>query len=89
MFSVIGKIGEETLAVQYKDTGLSGDQRAVAKAQIENQKNHGYLGLMPDVVPDHYLDLEIAAYYLMTRFVFESVIAEQNDWEQDEPDMIY
>jgi hypothetical protein len=66
--------------VQYNNGTLSGDRIAVKKAQAENVKNHGELGHAPSSAAWNYLSGESSAYDLVTRFVFDTVIVETNDW---------
>lgn len=67
----------------YKKGQLSGDKEALKKAQEENIKDHGLLGLMPEAVSSNYLDNELAAYELIRHFVFDEVTRTNKDWKFD------
>ena len=88
MFYLIGTINQVEYSISYTKGQLSGDPEAVQKAQEENQKDHGLLGLMPDAVSSNYLDNELAAYDLIEHFVFDEVTRRNKDWKI-KPKVIY
>ena len=89
MFTITGMFQGRTATITYKDGILTGDQSVIEKAQYENKLDHGYLGMYPDVEKKNYLSYELSADHLLTNFVFESIISEENDWEPYDPDTVY
>jgi len=92
MFTITAMFQGRAATVTYKNPypynhgTLTGDQEVIEKAQIENLKDHGYLGMVPDGGTDEYLSYEVSAYDLLRRHVFEEVISEKNDWEPRDPE---
>jgi len=92
MFTMTGIFQGRTATVTYKNPPpynhgtLTGDQEVIEKAQIENMKDHGYLGMVPDGGIDEYLSYEDSAYDLLQRHVFDSVISAKDDWEPRDPE---
>ena len=86
MFVVKGKIDGKEYTLSYKNYKLSGDKTAIKKAERENKKDYGYLGVKPGDVNKDYLNYECAAFDLIDRFVFDEVIHYELDWydEDDE-----
>ena len=89
MFEVKGSINGKIYTLRYSGGILTGDAVALEKARKENKKDYGYLGLVPGGAEENYLRKENPAYDLITRFVFDIVTEEKNDWPEDEPDAIY
>ncbi len=83
MFYLIGTINNTEYSLSYTNGQLSGDHEAIQKAQEENQKEHGDLGLMPESVTSNYLSNELAAYNLIKTFVFEKVTRSNKDWKHN------
>ena len=81
MFSVVGTIGGEKYHLKYANGVLSGDTVALQKAEEENSKDHGNLGLPPST-RSNYLAVEDAAHMLITTFVFEEIISKENDYPE-------
>lgn len=81
MFYLVGIISQVEYSLSYSKGLLSGDPEAIQKAQEENKKDHGLLGLMSDAVSSNYLANEYAAYYLIEQFVFDEVIRTKNNWK--------
>ena len=89
MFTITGMYQGRAATIRYKDGILTGDQAVIKKAQYENMQDHGYLGMHPNVENKEYLSYELCADHLLTNFVFESIISEENDWEPYDPDVTY
>lgn len=83
MFYLIGTINQVEYSLSYNKGKLSGDPEAIQKAQEENLKAHGLLGLMPDAVSSNYLANELAAYDLIKNFVFDKVTRTNKSWKSD------
>ena len=81
MFYLIGTIHNSEYSLSYTNCPLSGDPEAIQKAQEENQKEHGDLGLMPESVTSNYLSNELAAYNLINNYVFEKITRSNKDWK--------
>lgn len=81
MFYLIGNINNTEYSLSYTNSKLSGDPEAVQKAQEENLKDHGNLGLMPEEITSNYLDNELAAYNLIKNYVFDEITRSNKDWE--------
>ena len=88
MFYIIGKLNNKEFSLMYKKGQLSGDSEAIQKAQEENQKKHGNLGLMPEEITSDYLDNELAAYNLIKNYVFDEITRSNKDWE-NRKDIVY
>ncbi len=88
MFYLIGTINQVEYSLSYTKGKLSGDPEAIKKAQEENLKDHGDLGLMPESITSNYLDNELAAYNLIKNYVFDEVTRSNNDWKVNK-DAIY
>jgi len=89
-----GRVATITYNISYnkkleKGGTLTGDQSVIDKAKFENTQAHGYLGPIPADVNKDYLFHELPAHALLTNFVFESIISEENDWEPYDPDLVY
>ncbi|MCR5081043.1 MAG: hypothetical protein K6B17_06845 [Treponema sp.] len=89
MFKVTGSINEEICTLRYSGGILTGDAVAIEKARKENKKNYGYLGATPSGISKNYLRKELPANDLITRFVFDVVTEEKNDWQEPSPDAIF
>ena len=89
MFKVTGSIDRKIYTLHYSGGILTGDALALEKARKENKKDYGYLGLAPSDVNKNYLQYENPAYSLITRFVFDVVTEEKNDWQEPSPDAIF
>lgn len=81
MFLVIGKIGGEQYRLKYDNGTLTGDFIAWQKAEAENKKDHGNLGIPPNT-KTNYLAFEDSAHMLITTFVFDEVISTEDDWPE-------
>jgi hypothetical protein len=81
MFTVIGKIKGRQCQLKYIDGTLSGDTIALQKAEVENKKNHGNLGIPPSI-KSNYLAHENSAYFFVTGIVFDDVISAEDDWPE-------
>ena len=81
MFYLIGIINQIEYSLSYTNGKLSGDPEAIQKAQEENLKDHGNLGLMPEEITSNYLDNELAAYNLIKNYVFDEITRSNKDWE--------
>ena len=81
MFYIIGKLNDKEYSLMYKKGQLSGDAEPLQKAQEENTKDHGLLGLEPATVSSNYLENEYAAYQLIEKFVFEEITRTKNNWK--------
>ena len=81
MFYLIGTINQIEYSLSYTKGQLSGDPEAVKKAQEENLKDHGDLGLMPENVTSNYLANELAAYNLIKNYVFDEITRSNKDWK--------
>lgn len=81
MFYLIGTINNTEYSLSYTKGQLSGDPEALKKAQEENLKDHGDLGLMPESVTSNYLSNELAAYNLIKNYVFDEITRSNKDWE--------
>jgi hypothetical protein len=89
MFTITGLIKNTTYSLTYDDGRLSGDDLAVTLAREESKKDHGPIGLHPEVIDSDYLSQEIPAYALITSFVFDEVEIEENDWEDVPDDAVF
>lgn len=89
MFKITGQIKNETYSLTYEDGKIFGDDLAVTLAREESKKNHGPIGLHPEVIDSDYLSQEIPAYALITSFVFDEVEIEENDWEEVPDDAVF
>jgi hypothetical protein len=78
MFLVVGKINGEQCQLNYINGVLSGDAVAIQKAEEENKKDHGNLG-MPPSTKSNYLEVGDAAYHLVVTFVFDEIISVEDD----------
>ena len=78
MFSIVGKIDGEQYHLKYDKGVLSGDLIAIQKAEEENKKEHSNLGWPPST-KSNYLAVGDAAYHLVTTFVFDEIISEEDD----------
>ena len=81
MFIITGEINGKQYQLKYDNGVLSGDEYVIKKAKEENLKNHGNLG-MPPSTKSNYLDCEDAAHMLITTYVFDEVISQENDWPE-------
>ena len=81
MFYLIGTINQVEYSLSYTKGQLSGDLEAIQKAQKENLKDHGDLGLMPESVTSNYLANEQAAYILIKKYVFDEITRSKNNWK--------
>ena len=81
MFYLIGTINKVEYSLSYTKGKLSGDPEAIQKAQEENIKDHGNLGLLPEEVLSNYLDNELAAYNLIKNYVFDEITRSNKDWK--------
>ena len=81
MFYLIGTINQVEYSLSYNKGTLSGDPEAIQKAQEENQKDHGDLGLMPETVISNYLANEQAAYNIIKNYVFDEITRSNKDWK--------
>jgi len=81
MFYLIGTINNTEYSLSYTKGQLSGDPEAIQKAQEENLKEHGYLGLMPESVTSNYFSNKLAVYNLIKNFVFEKITRSNKDWK--------
>lgn len=81
MFYLIGTINNTEYSLSYTKGQLSGDPEAIQKAQEENQKDHGDLGLMPESITSNYLENELAAYNLIKNYVFDEITRSNKDWK--------
>lgn len=88
MFYLIGTINNTEYSLSYTKGQLSGDPEALQKAQEENLKDHGNLGLMPEEITSNYLDNELAAYNLIKNYVFDEITRSNKDWE-NKKDIVY
>ena len=89
MFTITGSIKNKTCSITYDEGKLSGDEKAVSLAREEAKKDHGPVGLHPEVIESDYLSQEIPAYALIYSFVFDSVESEENDWEPAPDDAVF
>jgi len=80
MFIMTGNFDGNNATVKYENGILSGDNAVIKKAEIENKKDHGYLGACPACANTDYLSTEIPAADLLSQFVFDRVFSEENDW---------
>ena len=68
----------------------SSDTLKLTYDEIENTKDHGYIGVLHSVTNKDYLQHECAAAALITDYVFDKVIGIKNDWyENATEDTIY
>lgn len=81
MFYLIGTINKTEYSLSYTNGQLSGDPEALQKAQEENLKDHGDLGLIPERVTSNYLSNELAAFNLIKNFVFEKITRSNKNWK--------
>ncbi|MCL2722589.1 MAG: hypothetical protein FWD47_14765 [Treponema sp.] len=81
MFSITGKINGEKYILKYNNKILDGDELATSKAKEENLKNHGNLGMPPNVKAN-YLSCEDSAHMLITTYVFDEIISQEDDWPE-------
>ena len=81
MFYLIGTINNTEYSLSYNNGKLSGDSEAIQKAQEENLKDHGDLGLIPESVTSNYLSNELAAYNLIKNYVFDEITRSNKDWK--------
>ena len=88
MFYIIGKLNNKEFSLMYKKGQLSGDAEALEKAQEENKKDHGNLGLMPEEITSNYLDNEFASYNLIKNYVFDEITRSNKDWG-NRKDVVY
>jgi len=94
MFKITGIFQGRTATVKWRRRAiregiLTGDQDVIEKAKYENTQDHGYLGPVPADVNKNYLSYELAAYCLLEKYVFDSVISEENDWPPYDSDVTY
>jgi hypothetical protein len=89
MFKITGTIKKDSFSLVYEDGKISGDETAVTRAREESMKNHGPVGLHPDVIESDYLSQEIPAYALITSYVFDDIEEEENDWEEAPDDAVF
>lgn len=81
MFYLIGTINKVEYSLSYTKGKLFGDPEAIKKAQEENLKDHGDLGLMPESITSNYLENELAAYNLIKNYVFDEITRSNKDWK--------
>ncbi len=89
MFTIRGEIDRKVYSIKYLDGKLSGDELAVSRALAESNRDHGIVGLGPDALIGDYLSQEIPAHELISNFVFDTITAEENDWEKIPDDAIF
>jgi hypothetical protein len=78
MFKIKGLINERECTLTWEDGRVYGDIEAIEKAEIENKKDHGNLGIPPST-KSNYLADKSAAYFLITAFVFDEVISAERE----------
>ncbi len=88
MFYLIGNINNTEYSLSYTNDQFSGDPEVLQKAQEENLKDHGNLGLMPEEITSNYLNNELAAYNLIKNYVFDEITRSNKDWE-NRKDVVY
>lgn len=88
MFYLIGTINKVEYSLSYTNGNLFGDSEAIQKAEKENEKEHGNLGLIPESVNSNYLANEFAAYNLIKNYVFDEVTSSKNNWNLKK-DVVY
>jgi hypothetical protein len=82
MFKITGLINERECSLTWQDGRVYGDFEALEKAEIENKKDHGNLGIPPSI-KSNYLADENSAYFLIAS-VFDKFISSENDWPDSE-----
>jgi hypothetical protein len=78
MFKITGLINEKECTITWQDGRVYGDFEALEKAEIENKKKHGNLGIPPSTKSNYLADGN-AAYFLIAGFVFDKVISVEKD----------
>lgn len=89
MFTIQGLIQDKNYTLTYTDGLLTGDPEVIQKAIAESKIDHGSVGIQPEVIESNYLSQEIPAYDLITRFVFDLIESEDNDWESVPEDSVF
>jgi hypothetical protein len=85
MFKITGLINDRECTLTWQDGRVYGDSEALEKAEIENKKDHGNLGIPPSTKSNYLADGN-AAYFLIAKFVFDKFISAENDWPKVDPE---
>jgi hypothetical protein len=73
------RINKKEYTLTWQDGRVYGDLEALERAEIENKKDHGNLGIPPSTKSNYLADGN-AACFLITSFVFNKVLSAENDW---------